>query len=102
MILDNTIAVSQLNRLWDAGPKHLSGDWRHHDQWRVRQRSGLVVVVAEGHLLAEAVADDDLKKIVDNVKKHFNFLKMGLSIKVFFFLLPTINCFMTISFSQPV
>jgi hypothetical protein len=60
LIFDNAIAVSQFNRLRNAGPQQLAGHWRHHDQGRVRQRSGLIVVAAEGHLLAEAVANHNL------------------------------------------
>ncbi len=56
--------MSEFDRLWHAGSEQLSGHGRHREQWRMRQCAGFVVVAAEGHLLAEAVAYDDLQRDV--------------------------------------
>ncbi len=63
LVFNDAVSGHQLDGHWHSRPEQLSRNWRNHDERGMRNGSGLVVVVAEGDLLAEAVRDGHLQVV---------------------------------------
>ncbi len=63
LVFNDAVSGHQLDSHGHSRPEQLSRNGRYHDERRMRNCSGLVVVVAEGDLLAEAVRDGHLQVV---------------------------------------